>query len=822
MIHKIIHNLCGGIIVVAKGFNRRRGKGQIERKLVSFTEVGKGNELMKHFQTICAITPLVAIQGYDESGHIYFWNRASEELYGYTAEEVISKNIKEILLDPEEWEEFDRMVQRVIESETPLPPQKWKVKTKDGKEKHLLSTMLPIVSKGKKYVYCMDVDITEQVDLYERLSEQERFYRTIVEAAHEGIWVVNEDFKTVFVNTKIAEILGYSPSYIVGKSTLEFVPEEEHQDVLLRRSNRKKGIFEQYERTLICANGERKIFLVNAAALLDSKGKFKGAVGFFADITERKHLERLIERERNLLKEYLNLSPSIFLVLDHDGNITFANKAIEQILSPEGSMIGKNWFDNFTPLQEREKAKKSFQKMIESPDDSVVGSHEILVVSGRGEERILSIRCRVLKNGEGKKMGIICAGLDITEQKRAEREREALEERIKQTQRLESIGVLAGSIAHDFNNLLVGIVGNTDLAMMELPQEHPAQKYLGEVIKISKKLTHISNQLLTYAGKAKTYVREISLTELIKNLETLIELSVANKKIAVKYELDDNIPLISADPLYVQQLIIDLITNSAEAIGDKSGVITIVTRCMFCDRKYFEGTYFGHDNPEGDYVYLEVADTGPGIPDEVKQRMFEPFYSTKIFGRGLGLSAVAGIVKAHKGAIKVYTELGKGTSIKVLFPAIRGKSSGKGEGEDLSKGKYTESVEVEREFYKGLILVVDDEKMVRETVKNMLEQGGYKVITAEDGQKAIETYKVYKDSVDLVLLDMTMPIYDGEETFRELRRIKPDVKVILSSGYNIQDLMDRFVGKGLAGFIQKPFILSTLLKTIESVLGKNN
>lgn len=807
---------------MAKEYKRGRGKGQKEKMLASFTEVGKVNELMKHFQAICANTPLVAIQGYDESGCIYFWNRASEELYGYTAEEVVSKSIKEILLDPEEWEKFDRTVQEIIELETPTPPQKWKVKTKCGKEKHLLSTMLPIVSRGRKYVYCMDVDITEQVELNEKLKEQERLYRTIVDAAHEGIWVVDEDFKTVFVNTKIAEILGYSPSYIVGKSTLEFVPEEEHQDVLLRRSNRKKGIFEQYERTLICANGERKIFLVNAAPLLDSKGKFKGAVGFFVDITERKHLERLIERERNLLKEYLNLSPSIFLVLDDDGNITFANKTIEQILSPEGSMIGKNWFDNFTPFHEREKAKKSFQETIESSDDSVVRSHEILAVSSRGEEKVFSVRCRVLRNEEGMKRGVICAGLDITEQKKAEKEKEALEERIKQTQRLESIGVLAGSIAHDFNNLLVGIVGNTDLAMMELPQEHPAQKYLAEVIKISKKLTHISNQLLTYAGKAKTYVREISLTELIRNLETLIDLSVANKKIAVKYELDENIPMISADPLYVQQLVIDLITNSAEAIGDKPGVITIITRCMFCDRKYFEGTYFGHENPEGDYVYLEVIDTGPGIPEEVKQRMFEPFYSTKFFGRGLGLSAVAGIVKAHKGAIKVYTELGKGTSIKVFFPAIRRKGAGIDEVKELREEKDTEVIKGDRKsYYKGLILVVDDEKMVRETVKNMLEQGGYKVITVEDGQKAIDTYKVYKDRIDLVLLDMTMPIYDGEETFRELRRIKPDVKVILSSGYNEQDLMDRFVGKGLAGFIQKPFILSTLLKTIEAVLGKN-
>lgn len=793
---------------MTKEFKSNDSEKRRRRKTSSHYEIS-------HFRMICETTPLVAIQGYDEEGNIFFWNKASEILYGYSAQEVHQKNIKEILLGPNDWYRFDVEVRKVIEEAIPTHPQQWKIRTRSGEVKHLLSTMVPVEDKGRNCVYCMDVDITEQVNLYEKLIEKENLYRIIVEGAHEGIWVVDENFVTVYVNPQIAKVLGYDPSYITGRTTLEFVPEEEHKDVITRRENRKKGIFEQYERTLICADGSRRTFLVNAAPLVDSENKFRGAIGFFTDITERKYLEKLIEKERNLLKEYLNLSPSIFLVLNREGNITFANEAVKRALHSVDRIEGMNFLSSFVSPQDRDIALKWFRDIIEGCGDTE-NLRQLCVVTLGQEERFFSLKCAGLKNDKGEIEGVICAGLDITEQKKAEKEKEILEERIKQTQRLESIGLLAGSIAHDFNNLLVGIVGNTDLAMMELHPEHPAQKYLEEVIKISKKMTHISNQLLAYSGKARTCVKEISLAELIKNMETLIELSVLSKKIALKFDLEENVPLISADPLYVQQVVIDLVANSAEAIGDKTGTISIVVRSMFCDRKYFENTYFGQDNPEGTYVYLEVVDTGPGIPEDVKHRMFEPFYTTKSFGRGLGLSAVAGIVKMHKGAIKVYTEPGKGTSIKVFFPAL-------GEKKNVHESVVPKEADIHwskdgAETKRALILVVDDEPMVRQTVKNMIELGGYEVITVEDGEKAIEVYKAYMDKISLVLLDMTMPVYDGEETFRELRRINPNVKVILSSGYSEQDIMDRFVGKGLAGFIQKPYVLSNLLETIRSVL----
>lgn len=767
------------------------------------------NHLEEIYKYCLESTPITAVQGYTLDGHIFFWNKASELLYGYSYNEVIEKDIKEILLPVEEWDFFNKTIQDIIQQGKPTEPQKWTVKTRIGEERQVLSSMIPAKIKDSSYIFCMDVDITELVKTQDKLKESEQKYRTIIEFAHEGIWVVDEEFKTVFVNQKMADILGFSPEEMIGKSTLGFIPPEEYPDVQYQRAERLKGHPGQYERTLICADKSKRTFLVNASPIYDASNKFKGAIGLFSDITQRKELENMLKREHDKLQEFLNLSPSLFILLDKDGNIQYLNNTAYAILKCDNSVIGKNWFSTFVKSSQRDALQKHFKEIINEQTDSDL-EDVVYVTNTQNEERVIILRHAFLYGVDETINGLICSGMDITDKIQEEKERRAMEEKIRQTQRLESIGILAGGMAHDFNNLLVGIIGNADLALMETPTDSPANYYLKEIIRISKELTHLSQQLLAYAGKGKTFVKPISLTELIKNIETLIILSVP-KKIAVKFDLDENLPLINADPAHLQQLIINLVLNAAEAIGDKSGVITIVTKHMHCDMKYWQTTYFGENCKEGTYIYLEIIDTGSGISKDVKDRMFEPFFTTKFIGRGLGLSAVAGIVRAHNGAIKVYTELGKGTSFKIFFPAL---------GETTLRPKTIDfkQAELEQETKQKHILVVDDEKLVRDTVKSMLEIGGLHVLLASNGEEAIKIYTENKDQIALILLDMTMPIMDGEETFRELRRINPEVKVLLSSGYNEKDILERFIGKGLTGFIQKPFVLSTLLETIKNIL----
>ncbi|MGC9054817.1 MAG: PAS domain-containing sensor histidine kinase, partial [Candidatus Hydrogenedens sp.] len=591
-------------------------KDNISPSSISFCELSHFEELYKY---CLESTPVTAVQGYSPEGQIFFWNKASELLYGYSNNEVIGKDIKEILLPPEEWDTFNKIVQDIIQRGVPTEPQKWTVKVRTGDEKHVLSSMIPAKIKDTSYIFCMDVDVTELTNIQDRLRESEQKYRIIVESAHEGIWVVDEEFKTVFVNQKMADILGFSPEEMIGKPTLEFIPPDEYSDVQKQRAERLKGYMGQYERTLICADKSRRIFLVNASPIYDASNKFKGTIFLFSDITQRKEFENILRREHDRLQEFLNLSPSLFIVLDRDGNIQYLNNTAYATLKCNNSVIGKNWFSTFVAPSQKNNLQTHFEETMK--EKTISDLEDIVhVINTKNEERVLILRHAFLYSDEGTISGLICSGMDITDKIQAEKERRAMEEKIRQTQRLESIGILAGGMAHDFNNLLVGIIGNADLALMEIPPDSSANYYLKEIIRISKELTHLSQQLLAYAGKGKTFVKPISLTALIKNIETLIILSVP-KKVAVKFDLDENLPLINADPAHLQQLIINLILNAAEAIGDKSGVITIVTKYMYCDKKYWQTTYFGENCKEGTYIYLEIIDNGSGISKDVKDRM---------------------------------------------------------------------------------------------------------------------------------------------------------------------------------------------------------
>jgi two-component system cell cycle sensor histidine kinase/response regulator CckA len=303
-------------------------------------------------------------------------------------------------------------------------------------------------------------------------------------------------------------------------------------------------------------------------------------------------------------------------------------------------------------------------------------------------------------------------------------------------------------------------------------------------------------------------IQPINLARLVQEMSHLLSVSIS-KKISFITRLENELPSIEADAAQMQQIVMNLITNASEAIGDKPGTITVRTAAANVDRDYLSQTYFDEELPEGRYVYLEVADTGSGIDEETKRRIFDPFFTTKFTGRGLGLAAVLGIVRGHHGAINLYSEVGRGTTFKVLFPA-----SEKNAGPDLKQQK-----DPSRNWRgRGTILVIDDEEGVRIVAKSALEKAGFSIITAEDGRVGLEIFRRRGAEIVAVLLDMTMPHMSGDEVYRELARVKPGVRVILSSGYNEQDATSLFVGKGLAGFIQKPYQPMALIKKFRQTL----
>ena len=397
---------------------------------------------------------------------------------------------------------------------------------------------------------------------------------------------------------------------------------------------------------------------------------------------------------------------------------------------------------------------------------------------------------------------------DLTEQKRAETERAALERQLFQAQKMESLGVLAGGIAHDFNNLLMGVLGHAGLALEQLNPLHPVKRNLEAIQKAGQRAADLTRQMLAYSGRGQFEVRNLDLSAQVEEMLHLLEVSLP-KTVVLNLGLRKGLPAVTADASQLQQVIMNLVINAAEAIGDASGTITLATGAQHVTESAARTMLVGQDVPPGPYVYLEIADTGCGMDQDTLSRIFEPFFTTKFTGRGLGLSAIMGIVRGHKGALRVYSEPGHGTTFKVLLPAV-------GVGLEAEAGEAEESPWVGS----GLILVVDDDETVRSVARQALEMKGFQVLEAQDGLEAVDQVRARGSAIGLVLLDMTMPRMGGEEAFREMRLLQPDIRVILSSGYNEVEAMSRFMGKGLKGFIQKPYGPRELLTKIQDGLER--
>ena len=396
--------------------------------------------------------------------------------------------------------------------------------------------------------------------------------------------------------------------------------------------------------------------------------------------------------------------------------------------------------------------------------------------------------------------------VDITEAKQMEEDRQKLESQIQQTQKLESLGVLAGGIAHDFNNILMAVLGHAELALSEISPMSAARDSILQIATASRRAADLCRQMLAYSGRATFTLEQVALCELIEEMLHLLRTSIT-KKAVLNLNMEHHLPFIKADPSQIRQLVMNLIINASDAIGTRSGVITISAGATRCDEDYLSKTELYEELTPGLYVHLEVTDTGCGMDAETRSRIFEPFFTTKFTGRGLGLAAAIGIVRAHKGALKVYSEPGRGTTFKVLFPAME-------EAQDQAPA---DNKTLAPWHGKGTVLLADDEESLRALGARMLEMLGFTVLTASDGREALGIYQKRWKEIDLVLLDLTMPHMDGAQTFGELRRINPDVQVILVSGYSQEDVAARFAGKRLAGVLQKPYPLSNLQELLKGL-----
>jgi len=398
---------------------------------------------------------------------------------------------------------------------------------------------------------------------------------------------------------------------------------------------------------------------------------------------------------------------------------------------------------------------------------------------------------------------------DITERKRAEVERLEMERRLLHAQKLESLGVMAGGIAHDFNNLLMAIMGNLDLTLLDLPSDCRARTCVEQAYKASRRAGELTSQMLAYSGKGHLRPSPMDLSDEVRKNAQLFRAAIA-RTITLEVALSSRPATVEADPGQIQQVVMNLITNASEAIGQNPGGIAITTGTMDCDDECLSRSCLDEKPPPGRFAYIEVSDTGCGMDEKTRQRLFDPFFTTKFTGRGLGMSAVMGIVRGHRGAILVESEVGWGTTVRVLFPACE---------PPVSTAPELPAAAAEEPPMMGSVLVVDDEHGIREPCMAHVERLGFHAVGAADGEEALRLFQENAKEFVCVLLDLTMPRMSGLTAYQELKRIRPDVPVILCSGYGEEDATNRFAGQKLAGFLHKPYTLEELKQSLTRALN---
>jgi signal transduction histidine kinase/CheY-like chemotaxis protein len=397
---------------------------------------------------------------------------------------------------------------------------------------------------------------------------------------------------------------------------------------------------------------------------------------------------------------------------------------------------------------------------------------------------------------------------DITEKKLGEEKNIRLQAQVERAQKLESLGVLAGGIAHDFNNLLMGILGNASLAVLELPEEHPATALIQEVEKIAQRASDLSQQMLAYSGKGKFEIKPMNLSSLIENMQNLLEVSIS-KNTMLEYQLDQKLPPVDIDSTQMQQVVHNLVTNASEASKGKADRIIVSTGVLNATTEYLTEIFYQSSTKPQPYVFVEVTDNGIGLDQNELMQIFDPFYSTKFTGRGLGLAVVMGIVRGHSGAIDVKSTVGLGSRFRILLPCSSLPIQ--------ITERQMHSIEWSGE---GTILVCDDEESILEVSKKMIQRLGFDVILASNGQEAVSKFKQFQNKIVAIVMDLTMPYMDGIQAYTEISAVDASIPVILSSGYNEQELTSQFSNLGFAAIIQKPFTFQDLSKKLFETLIK--
>ena len=744
----------------------------------------------------------------DTEGRYLMRNQAARDATGWPDSDVLGKTVLELPFPVEHAQRYHADDLSVLTTGQPIINREEPHVRVNGEIGIYLTSKYPIRNVSGEVIGLAGLarDVTEMRRANQELMESRA--RVSAHLDHMLLAVIEMDASLCITRWagRAEELFGWSAREVEGRSV--------HDLDVIHRDDRER-VAEAFE--LLAFGLERSNNLINRnthrdgsirqcnwhnSVLRNPDGTVRSYLCVAQDITQQSQVVEKLRDSERLLDTLIEATNTGYVLLDAAGCILAANDKYVPYFGFESvdQMIGLNAAEFLT-----EDSLRVFTSALEQTLRlGFFHNIEVDLKAKNGGLVPFEFNAKVEHTKDGPRIHLFCR--DISQRRQAVDERQAIEHKLQETQKLESLGVLAGGIAHDFNNLLTGILGNASLAACDLPPDSPVQRNLDQIEKATLRAADLCKQMLNYSGRGRFVIGTLDLNALIQETTELLRLSIS-KRAQLQFRLAEMRPIVFADATQLRQVIMNLVMNASEATVGGEGMISVATGHIHADADYLASAHASPEARPGGYVWFEISDNGSGMSPEVQAKIFDPFFTTKFTGRGLGLAAVLGIIRSHRGAMKVYSEIGRGTTFKVLLPAADEKQS--------ANPRPARSVPAWAG--KGSVLVVDDEEAVRITTARMLQSLGLEVVCANNGREAVEVFTKRPD-FSAVLLDLTMPLMDGEETFRVLRQLRPGVRVVLMSGFNEQEAMTRFTGKGLAGFVQKPFNVAILREKFGPIL----
>jgi len=727
----------------------------------------------------------------DQKGNIIDTNRIAYERLGYSKEEMLSKNVSE--LDPPEFaakvperiEQLKKHGRAVFESAHIR---------KDG-------TIMPVEINaritdyaGGKALFSIIRDITERKRAEDMLKETTRTLQVLIDSSPLAIIAVDSGGNVILWNPAAERIFGWKDYEALGQPN-PIIPVGKKEEFDFFRGRTMEGeLLTNLELRRQRKDGSMVYINLSTAPIYDAKGSITGVMAVISDITERKKMEEQIYQVTHDWKDTFDTITDIITIHDKDFNIIRANKAAEKMLE--------------LPAPELEKIIKCYKYYhgTTCPPEGCpsctclkTGKPATFELFEPYLKMYVEIRAIPRFDSNNNLIGLIHVVRDITDKKK-------LEDQLRHAQKMEAVGTLTGGISHDFNNILTAIIGYGSILKMKLKDDDPLRGHADQILAAAERAANLTNSLLAFSRKQVINPTPVNINDIVKGVQKLL-LRVIGEHIEMKTSLTDEDLPVMADSGQIEQVLINLCTNARDAMPD-GGVLSIGTALAMLDDEYIRTYGYGKS---GTYALISISDTGTGMDEKTRERIFEPFFTTKETGKGtgLGLSIVYGIIKQHNGYINCYSELGKGTTFKIYL--------------SLTKAKVEETELMELITPVGgteTILLAEDDNEVRNLTKTVLEESGYKVIEAIDGEDAINKFMKNKDKIQLLLLDVIMPKISGKEVYHRMKKIRPDIKILFSSGYPA-DFIHRkeILDEGL-NFISKPIPPRDILKRVREVLDK--